>query len=202
MNGRRSIGLLVSSALLAASAPAQAHLVETGFGAFYDGLAHVVLTPADLLVVLAIALMAGQRGMAPARRALFVLPAAWLAGALLGTRFASAPTPVITTLPFVAAGMLVLLDAKLRPAAVAVFAGAAGLLHGFANGATMTTGGASTLAVAGAVSAVFCLLAIVAAEVTRLQAGWARVAVRVAGSWIAAAGLLMLGWLARPLLAA
>jgi hypothetical protein len=28
----------------------------------------------------------------------------------------------------------------------------------------------------------------------RLHASWARIAVRVAGSWIAASGLLMLGW--------
>jgi len=38
--------------------------------------------------------------------------------------------------------------------------------------------------------------------VTTLRAGWTRIAVRVAGSWIAAAGLLMIGWLARPLLSA
>jgi hypothetical protein len=32
-----------------------------------------------------------------------------------------------------------------------------------------------------------------------LPAGWPRIAVRVAGSWIAAAGLLTLGWLARTI---
>jgi hypothetical protein len=30
-----------------------------------------------------------------------------------------------------------------------------------------------------------------------VRAAWARVAVRVAGSWIAAAGLFMLGWAVR-----
>ena len=64
----------------------------------------------------------------------------------------------------------------------------------------MTPDGASLLGLAGAVTAVFCVLAILAAQVTTLQAGWTRIAVRVAGSWIAASGLLMLGWLARPLL--
>jgi hypothetical protein len=33
--------------------------------------------------------------------------------------------------------------------------------------------------------------------VTALPAGWARIVVRVVGRWIAAAGLLMLGWLMR-----
>ena len=41
---------------------------------------------------------------------------------------------------------------------------------------------------------VFILIALAAAVLIRLRAHWARIAVRVAGSWIAASGLLMLGW--------
>jgi hypothetical protein len=70
-------------------------------------------------------------------------------------------------------------------------------VHGLVNGATMALGGASALALAGAVTAVFVLTTVVSAEVTRLTAGWTRTAVRVLGSWIAAAGLLTIGWLAR-----
>jgi len=40
---------------------------------------------------------------------------------------------------------------------------------------------------------VFVLVALVAALVVSLRAQWARVTVRVAGSWITAIGLLMLG---------
>jgi hypothetical protein len=42
--------------------------------------------------------------------------------------------------------------------------------------------------------AVFVLVALVAALVVSLRAQWVRVTVRVAGSWITAIGLLMLGW--------
>jgi len=35
------------------------------------------------------------------------------------------------------------------------------------------------------------------AFVVRLRAEWSRIAVRVARSWIAASGLLLLGWAAR-----
>jgi hydrogenase/urease accessory protein HupE len=80
----------------------------------------------------------------------------------------------------------------------AVFAVVAGLAHGYVNGATMAPAGTGLPGLAGVVTAVFCLLAILAAQVTTLQADWTRIAVRVAGSWIAASGLLMLGWLARP----
>lgn len=178
--------------------PAQAHLVDTGFGAYYDGLAHVALTPADLLVVFGLALLAGQRGAGVARPVLFVLPLAWLAGGIVGATWPSMALPAVaTTLSFALAGALVALEARMRRAAVAALAAALGLVHGLVNGATMAPGGASTLALAGAVTAVFVLTTVVSAEVTRLTAGWTRTAVRVLGSWIAAAGLLTIGWLAR-----
>jgi len=188
----------VSMVAAVAATPAHAHLVETGFGDFYDGIAHVVLTPADLLIVVALALLAGQRGTAAGRLALFALPLAWLVGGLVGARWPAAGVlPLWTTVSFLLAGALVALNVKVRDVGVAALAIAAGMLHGLVNGATMGPAGASGLALGGAVTVVFGLAAIVAAEVTALPAGWPRIAVRVAGSWIAAAGLLMLGWLAR-----
>jgi urease accessory protein len=193
------VRLLLAGLAAAATAPAHAHLVETGFGAFYDGIAHLALTPADLLLVIALALLAGQRGTRAARWTLLALPFAWLAGGLLGARVpAETALPLWTTLTFGVAGALVALDARLHAAAVAAFAVAAGLVHGYVNGVTMQAGGANLLGLMGAVSGVFCLLAILSAQVNTLEAGWSRIAVRVGGSWIAAAGLLMLGWLARP----
>jgi hypothetical protein len=189
-------GMVALFALVAA--PAHAHLVETGFGAFYDGIAHVAVTPADLLVVVALALLAGQCGTQAARYALFALPVAWLVGGAVGARWLSAAAlPLLTTLSFAIAGSLVALNARIRDVGVAALAIAAGLLHGLVNGATMVPGGSAGLALGGAVCAIFFLMAILAAEVTALPAGWPRIVVRVAGSWIAASGLLMFGWLVR-----
>ena len=39
--------------------------------------------------------------------------------------------------------------------------------------------------------------ALVSALVSVLRAAWLRIAVRVAGSWVAAIGLLMIGWAVR-----
>jgi hypothetical protein len=61
----------------------------------------------------------------------------------------------------------------------------------------MASGGAGTLALAGAVMAALCLFAVLAAQVATMRIAWAQIALRVAGSWLAAAGILMLGWLAR-----
>lgn len=188
--------LALASVLFAPAA--EAHLVETGFGAFYDGIAHLAMTPSDVLLVFALALLAGQRGTAAARWALLALPLAWLVGGLAGAQWPGAGAlPVWTTLSFLLAGALVALGARIRCLGVAALAVLAGTLHGFVNGATMGTEGARALALGGAATAVFCLAAIVAAEVTALPAGWPQIAVRVMGSWITAAGLLMLGWLAR-----
>ena len=38
-----------------------AHLMETGFGGFYDGIAHLLMTPTDLLVVVGLSILAGQQ---------------------------------------------------------------------------------------------------------------------------------------------
>ena len=44
---------------------------------------------------------------------------------------------------------------------------------------------------------VFALTSLGSAFVVSLRADWQRLAVRVAGSWIAAIGLLMIGWALR-----
>lgn len=191
--------VLVALAAVVAASPAHAHLVETGFGAFYDGIAHFAVSLADLLVVVGLALFAGLRGTRTARHAVFALPVAWLVGGACGAQWPTAASlPLLTTLTFALVGLLVALDARLSTASVTVLVVAAGALHGFANGATMTSE-ASGLALSGAVCALFFVNTVLAAEVTVLPVGWPRIVVRVAGSWIAATGMLMLGWLARPM---
>ena len=197
---RRGVACGVAGILGAtATWPVNAHLVETGFGGFYDGVAHVALTAADLLVVLALALLAGQRGTQAARWSLFALPAAWFVAGMAGAMQGNPATtlPVLTTLSFGVAGALAALGARLPPAAVAAYAAVAGGAHGYVNGATLAPGGAGVLALAGAAAAVFCVLALTSAQVAVLRPGWTRIAVRVAGSWLGAAALLMLGWQAR-----
>ena len=58
--------------------------------------------------------------------------------------------------------------------------------------------GREALGLVGIVSAVSVVAALLAAFVVWLKPAWTRIAVRVAGSWIAAIGLLLLGWGLRP----
>jgi len=196
---RRDVkGATAAFVIAIAASPARAHLVETGFGAFYDGVAHVALTASDLLVVLALALLAGQRGTEAARWSLFALPVAWICGGLAGmTLGIDATLPVLTTLSFGVAGALVALRMPLPSAVIATYAALVGGVHGIANATTLAAGRSEALVLVGAACAVFCLFAITSAQVTPLREGWTSIAVRVAGSWVAAAAILMIGWQAR-----
>jgi len=177
---------------------AHAHLVQTGFGTFYDGMAHLMITPGDLLVVMGLGLLAGLRGREISRGVLVTLPGAWLGGGLIGMWVArGGAMPLLTTLTFGLIGLLVALDRKLPRAGVVALACIAGLLHGYVNGATMTAAGMDWLALVGAVVMGFVLVTLLPAAVVSVRPAWARIAVRVAGSWIAAIGMLMLGWLAK-----
>jgi urease accessory protein len=192
------IGCLSLLALCLAPQTVHAHLVQTGFGTFYDGVVHLFLTPPDLLVAIGLGLLAGLCGSAASRGVLFALPAAWLAGEMAGSLFpASLTLPWLTTVSFGAVGILVAVNANLPRALLVALACGAGLLHGFVNGQTMVAAGTDRVGMIGASVSVFLVIALSSALVVSLCANWTRVAVRVAGSWIAAIGLLMLGWLVR-----
>jgi hydrogenase/urease accessory protein HupE len=181
-------------ALTAYAQQAQAHLIETGLGPVYDGIAHFALTPEDLMPALALAVLAGLRGRDQARRVIFVLPLAWLLAGFLGTSARVSLPGSLSWVPLLALGGLVAADFRLPAAATTALAAALGLFLGLANGYAMAQAGPGVRGVVGIVSAVFVVTTLGAACAVAWQSGWLRIAWRVAGSWIAASGLLLLGW--------
>jgi hydrogenase/urease accessory protein HupE len=176
-------------------APAFAHLSSTGMGPVYDGVVHFLTSPEDLLATLALALWAGMRGAGHGRRALFVLPCAWLLGSLLGTTTAAtAGSGVVSAIWLMTLGVLLAAEAALPLSVATALAVVLGLQRGFQNGSGVEPSASGLVALLGIGSAVFVLVAFSAAFVVHLRATWARIAVRVIGSWIAASGLLLLGW--------
>lgn len=199
MNGSRPsrvhVRAVVMLAVALACGPAEAHLNATGMGPIYDGLIHFLTSPEDLVSVLALALLAGLRGAAYGRRALLILPVAWLLGSLSGLTAATASAGALgASLWFLLLGGLVVADAKLSLRSMTALSALLGLVHGYLNGTGMGLSAPAVVATLGLASAVFVLVVLVAALVVQLRAHWARIAVRVGGSWIAASGLLMLGW--------
>lgn len=198
---RRSRAVFASAVALSLASSlasrAEAHLVTTGLGPVYDGIGHLLLTPEDLVPILALALYAGLKGARAGRLALFVLPAAWALGGLLGLRAGAALTAPVPALSFILLGILAAADLELPDGAVAVLACGLGLVHGFLNGPALAGSGPGALGLLGIAAVAFVLVALASAFVVSLEAPWTRVAVRVAGSWIAAIGLLVLGWALR-----
>ena len=177
---------------------AEAHLVTTGLGPFYDGAMHLLLSPGDLLGLLAAALLAGLRGTRAGRLTILVLPSIWYLSGLIGLNLPFAlDLPWLSVLSFVILGAMVALDPKLPEIVVALLAGIYGTLHGLLNGAALGVIGAGPLSLLGIVATVLVIALFVSAAVVSLRAAWTRIAVRVVGSWVAAIGMLMFGWLAR-----
>lgn len=190
------IGFVASCAVLCIPSRAAAHLVTTGMGPVYDGIGHLLLTPEDLVPVLALALYSGLRGAAAGRRTMFLLPITWFIGGLAGSAVNIATSFPIPAVSFLIVGGLVAADLSMPAAAVAVLAIALGLVHGFLNGAALREG-AGTLGLIGIMTMLFVLVTLASALIVSLRKPWTRIAVRVAGSWIAAIGLLMFGWAMR-----
>lgn len=181
--------------LVVAPATAQAHLVQSGFGTFYDGAIHFGVTAVDVMVVVAFSLLGALRGRAEARSVVVALPAAWLVGGLVGMGWPVESTPAWPgAITVGAAGVLVALDVKVPRRLVAGFAALAGAVHGWSNGTALAPGQSALLALVGAASAALVLATVLAASLVDLRQPWMRIAVRVAGSWLAAISLLMAGW--------
>jgi len=190
--------LLVAS--LAAPGVAEAHLLATGLGPFYDGISHFGFSPQDILPVVTLALFVGLRGPAPCRAAALALPGGWMLGGVAG--LAGLPWPpiaasVASAAVLLAAGGLLAANLKAGARACAAAAGGLGLICGLGDvgGVELTPGSLVSIAgMAGAAATVFVLAVSLTLPITRL---WLIVAARVAGSWIAALGLLVAGWVIR-----
>jgi urease accessory protein len=193
--GRAALPAWPLLAALLAARPAQAHLMNSGFGPFYDGLAHPLISPEDLLPAVAVTLLAGLGGARQGRLVLAILPGAWLAGMAAGWAIGLPAAPAwLSAVATALLGALVASDPRLPLAAMGAVAAALGMLHGYDNGHDLAATTGALLAIAGIACSLFAIVSLLAGHVAVLQAQWARLAVRISGSWIAATGLLMFGW--------
>lgn len=176
---------------------AEAHLPTIGLGPVYDGIFHLFLSPEDLIPVIALALLAGQRGAATSRHVLWLLPAVWFAGGVLGMFAPAARGSTLTCVSFLVLGGLIAANARISVPLMTALTAILGLFHGYPNGSGINRFNDGAYVLLGLAFAVFVVVAIFASFVVPLRRQWALIVVRVAGSWIAASGLLMLGWALR-----
>jgi hydrogenase/urease accessory protein HupE len=103
------------------------------------------------------------------------------------------PVPAVT---FLILGVLVAADLNLSQKSFTAVVVVVGFVHGVLNGVALKEG-AGILGLIGIMATLFVIIAIVSAFIVSLRKPWTRIVVRVAGSWVAAIGMLMFGWLLR-----
>ena len=195
MTRRGHASVAGAALLLGLPVTAHAHLVTTGLGPVYDGISHLFVSFDDLLAVVAMALLAGLGGSSAGRRALFALPIVWLGGGVAGYLGRVTLLPAgVTSLSLLALGVLAAMNVRLTPWIATTVAAVVGFVHGWLNGVAIALAGREAYGLVGITGAVFVVAALVLGLVVSLRVPWTRIAVRVAGSWIAAIGLLLLGW--------
>lgn len=178
--------------------PAQAHSLGPGAGDFFNGLAHPFLDPLQLLPLVALGIGCAQRGLGRAQPVLLGLPLVLLIAATV-TALTNIALPATVLAGTVAAilGLLVASGLMLPDFvfwAIAAFLAVA--LAGLA-GVELEAQPALNPVVyfGGGALGAFLLLSYSLYAADRLlavRAGWLTVALRVVGSWIAAAALMLL----------
>lgn len=172
---------------------ALAHSVDKRFGDFYGGMLHPLTVLGQLLPLIGLSLLAGQHGAKNARWVLIALPFGFLTGAVGGLY--GSPSPEIEWINLASLLVVGIAVAAAIRLPFLIFVGAAfllGISHGYANVVDISTAVARQLFLPGLAASIFALTAIGAAITVRFQGEWQTVAVRIAGSWIAAIGLLMI----------
>ncbi|MDG4595099.1 MAG: HupE/UreJ family protein [Candidatus Contendobacter sp.] len=174
-----------------------AHVASAQAGAFYAGLLHPLTAPEHVLPMLALGLLAGQQGLHEGQGALLALVIALVAGAGLAP---NGLTPSWISLLnvgwLVVIGGLVAASWRLPIGLLYALALGFGATHGYANGAALPSGLSPAIFILGLATAALLTTGyglVVADALSRLKPAWPRVAVRVAGSWVAAVGILVLG---------
>lgn len=200
-NSRRPLRWLGVAAFVVCAAKAEAHSVISTNGPFIGGVKHYFISPDDVLVTVALGIVASQNVAQAANKVFWALPGAWFVSGLLGL-VANQSLPgadILSASSIVVIGILAAVSPSLTTRWTFLLTLAVGTLHGYLNGAAMhpATLGAGVWQLVGiSVSAGF--VAIYPATLLDIfKQPWARIVARVLGSWVAAVGLLLIGWTLR-----
>lgn len=193
----------VAAAVLVAQAPAaEAHIVASRLGDFYAGALHPLTDLQDIVLWLAMGVLAGSLGAARGRWLVLVFPLGLLAGLVLDRIFGvPSAGPAADAGIILALGLLLAAAARIPTALLCAIAFGLAVMRGAANATDFAPETDRILFAAGLACAGYAAITLTMAltlAFRRPDAGpsmeWRGIAIRAFGGWIAAIGLMMVGF--------
>ncbi|MGV3632930.1 MAG: HupE/UreJ family protein [Pseudorhodoplanes sp.] len=184
---------LAAALLLLATAAAPAHTVIPGIGGFPGGLLHPLLVPAHVLTLIALGLLSGSCATRTQIRLLGVFAAAAIgAFALIAMAYSATQADSLVLGLGAATGLLLAANVTLpAPAAAAVTAAVSGAVI-FDSVPPVLTVAETASSLAGTALSALVLVAATALISHALPQRIRPIAIRIAGSWIAASAIMVL----------
>jgi len=190
----------VAAVLFLAGAPtaADAHLVNTRLGDFYDGILHPLTGFDFALPWLALAILAAFQGKQRGRWLVLVFPLGLLAGAAISVMLPHLGfVPILNVATFAIVGLMLAMALAMPLGAFIALGTIIALLHGYENGQEMVTASDRYLFAAGVTAIGYVFVALMTGMAVAFlegPGGWRPIALRAGGSWIAAVGIMVLGF--------
>ena len=191
--------------------PAIAHPQMNGDWAIVSGIEKFWVEPAELLLSLGLSSLAVQRAKERTLSLLLLLPIFWMIGAVLG--FYAPPivilnlvtTPgleiigknpsLLLAIGLIAVGSLVALEKKMSKIWFQVFVIVEGIFSGLINGLLLSGHPGGINGLAGETVMIWLFVFFTILLLKKVSTPWINLAIRIGGSWISAAGLLLFGFL-------
>ena len=189
-------------ATLAAITPAHAHLIGTRFGDFYAGAFHPITDLNDVLLWLALGLLAGSLQGERSRWLVLLFPLGLACGFVVSTSAGITFGGNATNATLIGAlGLALAAGTRIPAPLLGIIGFSLGVTRGIANAAAIEATTNLTLFGAGLACAGYATITLLMALVMafrRAEAGpataWRGIALRALGGWIAAIGLMMIGF--------
>jgi urease accessory protein len=202
MNIRLGRGLIAATVLLAQASPAEAHIVALRLGDFYAGALHPLTDLQDLILWGAVGMLGGTLGATRGRWLVLVFPLGLLTGLALAESFGITITgSTVDAAMVLVLGLLLATAVRIPTAALCALAFALAAVRGAANASDLGPETDRLLFAAGLACSGYAVITLVMALVlafrgaeTSAPTSWRKITLQALGGWIAAIGLMMVGY--------
>jgi urease accessory protein len=193
---------IATTMLVASAQAADAHIIASRLGDFYAGALHPLIDLEDLILWVAMGVLAGSLGASKGRWLVLAFPFGLLTGLVLQrmTGLVS-PGPAVGPAMILVLGLLLAAAARIPTVLLCASAFGLAVMRGAANAGDLAPDANQLLFAAGLACAGYAAITLTMAVTLafgRQDAGastaWRGIAIRAFGGWIAAIGLMMVGF--------